>query len=956
MSDTITVNTSTTNITLSVFSQPNNINVNVVEAGAIWGSINGTLSNQTDLWSVLQQVSGSNGSSGDAGVNTLVHNTSANWNTAYNIATAYSSISGTFATNTLLQRTSALLTPLTLTNTLTSLLVTNTAFSNYQTNVAASTATLLPTSVYQSTSGSFATNTALNAASGLLVLTTTVNTLTGLLTPLTTTNTLTGLLVKTTDLNILSATLLTRTDANTLSSLLTLTTTTNTLTGLLTPLTVTNNLTGLLVKTTDLNTLSSLLVTNTTLNNLSGNWQSTYVTVSSLSANWNTAYVTSTAYSSVSSTFATNTTVNTLTGLLTPLTTTNTLTGLLVKTTDLNTLSATLLTRTDANTLSSLLVTNTAFSNYQTSVGSATATLLPTSVYQSASSSFITAVSGTANQINASKTGSTVTLSFPNSAIFPGNVTILGNLSAQGTATFANTIFTTTSALCAIANSNGPALYIAQRGSGDLASFYDLSPTPVEVLHIGASVGIPGVGIYTSTPNKELTVVGEISATKIIYASGGNSNQWNTAYNTSTAYQSASSSFATKSTLSNYLPLSGGTLTGGLTGTTVKANTFYGVQGTNSTYGNEDGYVTGFGGACGCILLNGGNGDTNDSLRFANGGSGGCIDLRGGNGNAGEPLNGGNGGCIIMVGSSFSRDSSHPAGSINTSASSNYRGGNIITACGGDIITSGDNGNNGGSIITCGCGSAGGSINTSGSSNGDGGSIFTCNRGGNICTTGSDYFVGGYINTSSSDYNGGYINTSGGNNGNGGYIDTGGNGDNPGGYITTRGGGYINTSDNGQGNVGGYINTSGDGNGGIGGNINTSAGLGGVGGYIKTSSGGGSINTTGSGYIQFGYNTQRTTLSGTATSNQTILLPNNSGTIALISDTVNYLPLSGGTLTGSISSLSLVTTNTVSTSSLRIGNSTTVSTALSSSKTSRRIQIFDQSGNSLGYIPVYATI
>jgi hypothetical protein len=55
-------------------------------------------------------------------------------------------------------------------------------------------------------------------------------------------------------------------------------------------------------------------------------------------------------------------------------------------------------------------------------------------------------------------------------------------------------------------------------------------------LHIGASVGIPGVGIYTSTPNKELTVVGEISATSIIYASGGNSNNWNTASNTVSTY------------------------------------------------------------------------------------------------------------------------------------------------------------------------------------------------------------------------------------------------------------------------------------------------------------------------------------------------------------------------------------------------------------------------------------
>ena len=71
----------------------------------------------------------------------------------------------------------------------------------------------------------------------------------------------------------------------------------------------------------------------------------------------------------------------------------------------------------------------------------------------------------------------------------------------------------------------------------------------------------------------------------------------------------------------------------------------------------------------------------------------------------------------------------------------------------------------------------------------------------------------------------------------------------------------------------------------------------------------------------------------------------------------NIIALSANyTYVNNIQSLGLVTTNTVSTSSLRIGNSTTVSTALSSSKTSRRIQIFDQNGASLGYIPVYATI
>jgi hypothetical protein len=71
-----------------------------------------------------------------------VSSLSGNWN---NTATAYQNTSGTFVTNTLLQSTSAFLTPLTLTNTLTS--------------------QLLPTSVYQSTSGSFATNTTLSTLS-----------------------------------------------------------------------------------------------------------------------------------------------------------------------------------------------------------------------------------------------------------------------------------------------------------------------------------------------------------------------------------------------------------------------------------------------------------------------------------------------------------------------------------------------------------------------------------------------------------------------------------------------------------------------------------------------------------------------------------------------------------------------------------------------------------------------
>ena len=370
-------------------------------------------------------------------------------------------------------------------------------------------------------------------------------------------------------------------------------------------------------------------------------------------------------------------------------------------------------------------------------------------------------------------------------------------------------------------------------------------------------------------------IFNSISAASI---TGGNSSQWNSAYNIATAYQTTSGSFATNTALTNYFPLSGGTITGGLTGTTVKANTFYGVNGSTCT---NSGYV-GYGGNAGCLFLKGGDGFANSGGDTNIGGNSGYINLSGGP--ASIYSTGGCGGSIIMVGAHTEGNGNFPnAGSINTSAC--YNTYSTYSYCGGSINTSADIYGNGGYINTSSQGNDGGSINTSGGNGGNGGNISTCNNGG-------------YINTTGNAYGGGYINTSAGSSGDGGYIDTGGNGDNPGGYITTRAGGYINTSDNGSGNAGGYINTSSDAGGnGNGGFINTS-GNAYTGGNINTSNGGGSINTTGSGYIQFGYNNQRTTLSGTATTNRTILLPNNSGTVALLSDTTNYLPLSGGTITG----------------------------------------------------------
>lgn len=117
----------------------------------------------------LSSLAGSSGT-GREDVNTLVIENSGNWNEAYNIATAYQSVSSSFATSTTVNNISGLLTPLTLTNSLTGQLVTNTAFANYQTSVAGATATLLPTSIYQNASGNWQsayTNLVTNSAAYL---------------------------------------------------------------------------------------------------------------------------------------------------------------------------------------------------------------------------------------------------------------------------------------------------------------------------------------------------------------------------------------------------------------------------------------------------------------------------------------------------------------------------------------------------------------------------------------------------------------------------------------------------------------------------------------------------------------------------------------------------------------------------------------------------------------------
>jgi hypothetical protein len=182
-----------------------------------------------------------------------------------------------------------------------------------------------------------------------------------------------------------------------------------------------------------------------------------------------------------------------------------------------------------------------------------------------------------------SNSASYATINFTNSKFFPltggiisgatvinNNLTVNGNLTATGTTTFNNTVFSTTSALSVVHVGAGPAMWVGNNGTGDIASFYDID-TGVEVLHVGGDNGtFPNVGIKTSTPNKTLTVSGEISATSDITTSGkiyiqndGSSDQWQSAYTTTQSnsgnwvYTISDQTIAGNKTFSNNVVLNG---------------------------------------------------------------------------------------------------------------------------------------------------------------------------------------------------------------------------------------------------------------------------------------------------------------------------------------------------------------------------------------------------------------
>ena len=100
-------------------------------------------------------------------------------------------------------------------------------------------------------------------------------------------------------------------------------------------------------------------------------------------------------------------------------------------------------------------------------------------------------------------------------ATWHGDLNFLGNLNVAGSATFHNTQYTTTSSISVTNNGTGPALVVNQTGEEAIAAFYDDSSI---AFYIDGKTGTAGyVGIGTSAPNHNLTVVGNISATGTIY-------------------------------------------------------------------------------------------------------------------------------------------------------------------------------------------------------------------------------------------------------------------------------------------------------------------------------------------------------------------------------------------------------------------------------------------------------
>ena len=279
----------------------------------------------------------------------------------------------------------------------------------------------------------------------------------------------------------------------------------------------------------------------TVVNSNSANWSSVYSTVCATSANWNSNYSNtfansanwSSVYSTVCATSANWSSVYTVTfansanwNSVYALTFANSAnwnsTYAAVSTLSANWSNAYTATAANSANWNSTYTTVCAASARWNSVYS---------TFNTNSGSLITSIANAGTQGNLTITslgGSTglglTNLTTGSSPTFQ-NLTINNNLSVLGDFTFLNTNVTVTSALSVVNAGTGPALYVKQSGTQPIAYFVDAEGTGDIIFENNGFVGLG-----TATPNNRLTVVGNISSTGVVFASGGNSDLWNSVY------------------------------------------------------------------------------------------------------------------------------------------------------------------------------------------------------------------------------------------------------------------------------------------------------------------------------------------------------------------------------------------------------------------------------------------
>ena len=222
--------------------------------------------------------------------------------------------------------------------------------------------------------------------------------------------------------------------------------------------------------------------------------------------------------------------------------------------------------------------------------------------YQDTSGSFIQTVNGTANQIDIIQTGSTVTASLPNSAVFPGDVSITGNLTVAGSAAYINVQNLIVGDNLIYLNNNNYGSNILDTG---FVSHF--TQAPLGYNHSGlvrrAGQGTPGVWTLfsglTSEPlsaanidwsDRNITIdslsanlIGNVTGNYVTVGTG-DSNQWNSAYTVATVYQNASGSFVSNTAINS---LTGNWNTAYQTVSTIPYTFIASTSSIDTTYGSN---------------------------------------------------------------------------------------------------------------------------------------------------------------------------------------------------------------------------------------------------------------------------------------------------------------------------------------------------------------------------------